>query len=62
MFVKELTLLGFIKNAIFRRGRGSQKKQNIAGLPKRGKLRKYADLRGSWRKRRGGAFEVGLIL
>ena len=47
MFVKELTLLEFIKNAIFRRGRGSQKKQNIAGLPKRGKLRKYADLRGS---------------
>ena len=24
MFVKELILLGFIKNAIFRRGRGSQ--------------------------------------
>ena len=43
-------------------GAGGHKMQNIAGLPKRGKLRKYADLRGSWRKRRGGAFEVGLIL
>ena len=42
-------------------GRESQKKQDIAGLPKRGELRQFADLRGSWRKRVGGVFEGGLI-
>ena len=36
--------------------RGSQKKQDIVGLPKRGELRQSKDLRGSWRKRRGGVF------
>ena len=36
--------------------RGSQKKQDIVGLPKRGELRHFKDLRGSWRKREGGVF------
>ena len=36
--------------------RGSQKKQDIVGLPKRGELRHFEDLRGSWRKRGGGVF------
>ena len=33
----------------------------MAGLPKRGEFRQFANLRGSWRKREGGVFEGGLI-
>ena len=46
----------------FSGGRGSRKKQDIAVLPKWGKYRQFADLKGSWRKRGGGVFEGGLIL
>ena len=40
----------------------SQKKQDIAELPKTGEYKQFADLRGSWRKRVAGVFERGLIL
>ena len=46
-----------MKNSIFRMRRGPQKKQDMVGLPKRGGLRQFQDLRGSWRKRGGGVFE-----
>ena len=62
MFIKKLTWLGFTEKCNFQGGRGSRKKQDIAVLPKWGKYRQFADLRGSWRKRGGGVFEGGLML
>ena len=43
-------------------GGGQKKKQDIVGLPKRGGLRQFADLRGSCWKRQSAVFEGGLIL
>ena len=49
---KKINMIGVHWEMQFLGGRGSRKKQDIAELPKSGKYRQFADLRGSWRKRR----------
>ena len=45
-----------LKNAIFRRWRGSPKKQDIVGLPKRGELRQFCRFKRVLAKKRGWCF------
>ena len=42
-------------------GGGVNKNQNIRGIPKKGGLGQFVDLRGAWQERGGGVFEGGLI-
>ena len=59
---KKINMIGVHWKMKFSGGGGDhKKKQDIALLPKWGKRRQFADLRGSWWKRWGGAFEGGLI-
>ena len=59
---KKINMIGVHWKMQFSGGRESRKKQAIAMLPKWGKYRQFADLRGSWWKREGGVFEGGLML
>ena len=57
---KEINIIGVHWKMQFLGGCRSRKKQDIAGLPKKG--RQFADLSGSWQKRGSGVFEGDLIL
>ena len=48
-----------LKNPTFRAGGGSQKNNIKGGLPKKGGLGQFANLRGPWQERGGGVLEGG---
>ena len=60
-FRKTLIFLWFTEKSDFKGGGGggggSQKKNIEGGLPKRGGLGQFSDLRGTWQERGGGVFE-----
>ena len=54
-----MTLRGSLKNSIFRRG--NSRKTNIqGGLPEKGGLGQFTDLRGALQERGGGLFLRGV--